>query len=207
MIEFLSIIGGLFYIGALVTYLRSVSKNTSIPNTATWLIWLVIFSMNTATYFMVTHKNLWQSLITIVATTGVFSIFLYSLFKGKFAKIGLIEIICLVIAFIVGIIWKITHDPILANLLLQFIYAISFMPMIIGLAKGKIRETAIPWLLAFSAYVPTIIIIIINWETVSWVGLVHPIVNGIMGNGAIILLAIVKNNRAAVSVISIQSHN
>lgn len=195
MIEILSIVGGMILIAAFFFYFKSVAKNTSTPNPATWLIWFVIFMMNTITYFMVARGSLWQTLITIVAAIGVLCIFIYSLFKGKFARIGKIEVACLATALVVGIIWKTTKDPILANLLLQFIYAVSFIPMIIGLANGRLREKTFPWVLAFSAYVPTIIIIIINWETVSWVGLVHPIVNGIMGNGAIILLAAVKNNK------------
>jgi hypothetical protein len=46
--------------------------------------------------------------------------------------------------------------------------------------------------LAFLAYIPTIIIILLNWSNASWVGLVHPIVNGLMGNGAVILLVLFK---------------
>jgi hypothetical protein len=195
MVEMLSIAGGLIEIAAFYFYFRSVAANTSTPNIATWLIWLVIFLMNTITYFMVARGNWWQSLVTIVAAGGVFFIFLYSLFRGKFAKVGAMEITCLTAALIIGIVWKTTEDAVLANLLLQFIYVISFLPMIIGLARGTLRERVLPWALAFSAYVPTIIIIIINWSSSDWVGLVHPIVNGVMGNGAIILLVLLKKRR------------
>ncbi len=199
MVEALSIVGGLTLIAAFFCYFMSVAKNTSTPNPATWLIWFVIFIMNTVTYFMVAHGSFWQSLITIVAASGILCIFVYSLFKGKFAKIGAMESVCLVTALVVGIIWKTTHNPVLANLLLQFIYVISFIPMITGLASGKLKERVLPWALAFSAYIPTLIIIFINWNTSSWVGLVHPIVNGIMGNGAIIILVLLKDAKEPVN--------
>jgi hypothetical protein len=80
---------------------------------------------------------------------------------------------------------------------LQFIYVVSFIPMITGLATGKLKERVLPWALALCAYVPTIIIIMLNWDSANWVLLVHPIVNGLMGNGAIILLVLMKRGRAA----------
>lgn len=193
MIQFLSIIGGVLLIAAFYCYFRSVAKNTSTPNPTTWLIWLVIFIMNTITYFMVARESIWQTMITIVAALGILAIFFYSLFRGKFARVGAIEVLCLVIAVAVGVVWKMTKDPILANLLLQFIYVISFVPMITGLVRGTLKEKVLPWVLAFGAYIPTIIIILINWNTSSWVGLVHPIVNGLMGNGAVILLVAIRS--------------
>lgn len=195
MTQALSIIGGLILIAAFFCYFMSVAKDTSVPNPATWLIWFVIFMMNTVTYFMVARGSVWQTLITIIAAGGVLCIFMYSLLRGKFARIGAMEVVCLVTALVVGIVWNTTRDPVLANLLLQFIYVVSFIPMISGLITGKLREKVLPWALAFCAYIPTLIIIAINWDSSSWVGLVHPIVNGIMGNGAIILLVLIKKDR------------
>lgn len=197
MTQTLSIIGGLILIAAFFCYFMSVARDTSVPNPATWLIWFVIFMMNTITYFMVARGSVWQTLITVVAAGGVLCIFTYSFFRGKFARLGIMEVVCLITALVVGIVWKTTRDPVLANLLLQFIFVVSFIPMISGLIKGKLREKVLPWALALCAYVPTLIIIAINWDSSSWVGLVHPIVNGIMGNGIIIILALIKKDRAS----------
>ncbi|MDO8643470.1 MAG: hypothetical protein Q7S00_00700, partial [bacterium] len=132
--------------------------------------------------------DLWQSMITIIATTGIFLIFLYSLFRGKFTRLGKVELFCLVAAFLVGIVWKTTGDAIFANLLLQGIYFISFIPTVLGLLKGTMKDRSLPWVLAFIAYALMIIVILLRWSEGSWAALAHPIINGLLGNGSIALI-------------------
>jgi hypothetical protein len=181
-------------ITALITYsfyFKQTIKGQSTPNPATWIVWLIVGIINAITYFSVTGNNLWQSLIVFAVTFSVFIVFVYSLFRGRFSKISGIEIISFILALGIGIFWQITSNDGLSNLLLQGIYVISFIPTIIGIIKGTGKEHYVAWVWAFTAYLFSTISIAFG-ASVNWIAFVHPIVNGLIGNGTVALLIIIK---------------
>ena len=188
MVELFSGLASLLIVLVLVAYFKQVIKGQSTPNPATWLIWSIVCTMNAVSYFLVVKGNLWQSSITIIVAVGLSSIFVYSLVKGKFGKLGKTEVICFVSAVIVGILWQITGDANLANILLQGVFLISFVPTVLGLLKRELKEKALPWNLAVVSYSCLLISVIIDIENAGWIALVHPIANGIIGNGSVALI-------------------
>ena len=184
-----STISSLMMVAVMPFYLRQVIQGTSTPNPATWFIWVIMTIMNTFTYYYVVKGDIPKFLITAIVALGVNSIFVYSIFKGKFTKPGKVEIICFMFVFVVGVFWQTTGNDIATNLLLQGIFVISFIPTISGLLKHKAREKPLPWNLATISYAFLALAIISDWGSGGWVALIHPVVIGVLGNGSVGFLA------------------
>lgn len=187
-------------ITALITYglyFKQTLKGQSTPNPSTWAIWLLVGIINAITYFSVTNNNIWQSFIVFTVTISVFVVFVYSLFKGKFSKISKTEIIVFILAIAIGIFWQITSNDRISNLLLQVIYVISYIPTINGIIKGTGKEHYIAWIAAFIAYLFSTISVGFDPQ-VDWIAFVHPIVNGLLGNGIVAVLVFYKNRKLSI---------
>jgi len=192
MSEFSIVMSNLLAIAVIVTYFRQVAHGDSIPNPSTWLLLTTISLMNAVSYFAVVQGNIWQSWYVFVMATGLSSIFLYSLFKGKFAKFGTIEIICVALAVCVGIIWKTTGNVYVAHLSLQIILWISITPTLYGLWRGTLREKAFAWNLTILSHVFAAIGILTSGSFI-WIALVYPLITGIIGNGSVVLILLLQN--------------
>ena len=182
---------------ALITYglyFRQTLKGQSTPNPSTWAIWLLVGIINSITYFSITNNNLWQSFIVIAVTFSVFIVFIYSLFKGKFSRISKIEIIVFILAIAILIFWQMTSNDRVSNLLLQAVYVVSYVPTVSGIIKGTGKEHYVAWIAAFIAYLFSTISIGFDPQ-VDWIAFVHPIVNGLLGNGAIVGLTLYKKSK------------
>ncbi|MBP9771608.1 MAG: hypothetical protein KBD16_01650 [Candidatus Pacebacteria bacterium] len=189
--ELLSLIAGATTVVVIATYFKQVLKNDSIPNPATWFIWLVVALLNTATYFTVVEKSFFLSMIAIVQSVGFVMFMGYALIRGKFGKVGNIELTSIALALLVGIFWQTTGDAKVSNLLLQVIFLISFYPTILGLVKQQLKEKPFPWFLAVASYALLILAILIDWNSTSAIALAFPIVN-ILGNGSIGFIALTQ---------------
>jgi hypothetical protein len=190
MTQIIAIVASIFNILSGATYFRQVLRNESTPNPATWLIWLIVTIMNTVSYFFVVQGNFWISFASIVLACEIFIIFILSLWKGKFTKLGKVEIISLALALLIGIYWQVTGNTTASNLALQVIFLISFYPTIYGLLYKSAAEKSTPWFLAVVSYSLQIINVLLN--PVSLLGLAFPIIN-LIGNGAIGVLAFRQN--------------
>ncbi len=172
----------------LASYLRQVVKGHSTPNPATWFIWTVTTIMNAFSYFQVVD-DFFTSLMTTTVAFGISSIFAYSLIRGKFGRLGMMEWTSLAMALVIGIFWQVSGNAVIANLLLQVILAISFIPTVRGLLKHELKEKGLPWNLSVLAYSLMILSILVD-PTVEnrLIALVYPIVNGVVGNGSVALI-------------------
>jgi hypothetical protein len=165
-------------------YLNQIRKGQSDPNATTWLIWSVVGLINTLSYIAVVQNDYWQAAITITATGGLTTIFLYSLLKGKFKKLGTVDTVCLILAAIVGALWQISGNADITNISLQAIYVISFIPTVHGILKETHKEKSLAWDLAVIAYSFSVIGVLTT-EDFRWQALFYPVVNGVLGNGAV----------------------
>lgn len=172
------------------SYCVIVTRGTIRLNPSTWIIRALVASINLVSYVLVLHGDLLRALPVMVVTAGIFFVMLYSLFNGQFSKFRPVDTACLVIAILVGIFWRLSGDPIAANLLLQVVYVISFLPTISGLRKRTLRDTPYPWAINVVAYVFMVCEILLHWEANSWVALAHPLLNGLLGNGAMVYFAL-----------------
>ncbi|MFC1687106.1 hypothetical protein ACFL0L_00820 [Patescibacteria group bacterium] len=191
-----SIFGFLAGITALVAYglyFKQAFKNQSTPNPATWSIWFFIGIINTVTFFSVTNNNIWQSFIVIAVTFSLFIVVLYAFLRGKFSKITKIEIVVFVLALAIGIFWQITSNDRMSNLLLQGIYVISYIPTVTGIITGRVKEHQAAWATVVIAYSFSTLALVFGTQ-IDWVAFVHPIVNGLLGNGVIVALILLKKS-------------
>ncbi|MFA6254754.1 MAG: hypothetical protein WC675_01820 [Patescibacteria group bacterium] len=175
-------------------YFKQIFKGQSTPNPSTWGIWFLIGIINAITYFSVTNDNLWQSFIVIAVTLSVFIILVYARIKGRFARVSNIEIIIFVLALVIGFFWQITSNDRVANLLLQGTYIISYIPTIFGIIKGTGKEHYVAWSTVIVAYLFSTISLLFD-PGVDWIAYVHPIVNGLLGNGVIVALILLKKTK------------
>lgn len=193
-ISILSIVASFFTALSMTVYVYRLFKNGSIPNPATWIIWMVIGYINLMTYFLIAKGSLLQAAPLVFVMIGISTVVVYSLLKGKFSQINGLDKVCFALSVLVGAIWQFTGDPQLANLILQVVYAISFFPTIIGLSQRRLQETMAPWGFSLIAYALMIAVVILDWSNQSWVALAHPIVNGLIGNGLVFLFAWLNKN-------------
>lgn len=187
----LQIIGSLILVLVYLFYLKQTVKGESTPNPGTWVVWFVIMGINTFTYFKVVNDDILKTAIVFVGFLGITSIMLYSLIKGKFAKLAKIDLILLALSIIIGIFWQISDNAKLSNLFLQIIIFISFLPTAIGLAQNRLKEKHWPWTLAVIAYSLQTVSLLINYDG-NLYQLFLPIINGILGNGLIPIVLIIK---------------
>lgn len=203
MSEFFSSMSGLTMTLVVFVYLGQVVRGASTPNPATWLIWFVVMSMNTVTYYFVSQGNILQIITPLVITFGIFLIVLFSLVKGKFGRVGTVDKIVLFFSCFVGVFWKTTGDPVISNLMMQVILLISFMPTVVGLIKGRLREKSLSWNLAVLSYC-FLVVSIISGSSWTWAQLAYPFFNGILGNGSVAVTVFLVKKRG-VSCLSSQT--
>ena len=175
------------------TYLIQVIKGDSTPNPATWIIWLTVSILNAITFIQVAD-TWYQGLISVTMTIFVAGLFFYSLSRKKFTPLKSIEKNVLVLTGIIGVLWLVTGNEKLANLLLQIALLFSFWPTIQGLRKGLAKEKPLPWILAVMAYVLIVSSMLLNFQG-NYVALVYPVLNGIVGNGIVAIIAILTTKK------------
>lgn len=188
MNQILSVLASLLLLGAAGSYMFGVVRSGVTPNPTMFFVRSVVAVMNTVSYFGVVHNDPFKWLVPAVSAGALVLIFLYSLFCGKFTKMRGVDIVCLVLAIIVGIVWKMTNG-VVANLLLQGVMVLAFMPAAIGIYCNRAKEKPMPWALAVASYLLMTATILIGWQG-SWEALVHPLASGIGGNGALMVLAL-----------------
>ena len=191
MLQFISLFSSGMLLFVYVIYFKQVSSGDSKPNPVSWLTWAIVSSINSITYLSVVEGNYWKAGIAFVANISMISICAYAFYQRKFSKLNLFDFIILCSTVFIGIIWKITQDDRLANILVQFIFIISFIPTIYGLFINTLKEKPFPWWLAVFAYFIQIITLIINFNG-DWLELLFPFINGIVGNGSVAVLATIK---------------
>lgn len=184
-------IASLLGLATVVIYLSKVIKGSTTPNTATWLIVAVVITMNTVSYFAVVGGDLKKAAIGITVNVGILVVFGYSLAKGKFARLQKFDAVSLAMALIIGVVWKASGDAIIANMALQSVLFISFIPTFLGIMRRQLRDHPLPWGLAVIAY-GFQILTVISADSWNWPELIYPFVNGIIGNGMVAVAIVWK---------------
>jgi len=151
--------------------------------------------MNAISFFLITDGNFWQSFYVLVVASGLVSIFIYSFFRGKFGKLGKPEKIVAVLVLLVGVAWKVTGNPYIANISLQIIFLLSVIPTIIGVLRGHLIEKELPWYLAVASHGFATMGIITS-GSFTWTSLVYPLVTGVLGNGVVAVAVFCQNKKS-----------
>ncbi|MEK7606057.1 MAG: hypothetical protein AAB458_00450 [Patescibacteria group bacterium] len=191
----LALVASLFLLGTVALYLYYLITGEKVtPNPATFLIRSIVSIINVALYFQVADGSWLKTVVTVVSAAGLVGIFLYSCFKRKFSPVRILEVFCFIFAMGIVVIWWTMNDKVLANLLLQGVMLLAFWPQVNALYTNVGKELPLPWALATTAYVLMTLVVLGSPSGWAWPQLVHPIAVGILGNGALMVLAFRQNN-------------
>lgn len=193
MAQLFGILAGILMLLAGVVILIQIKKGLSIPNLTTWLVVLLISIINAITFYNVVRGNIYQSLIMFTSLFTVVLVFFYALNGGKFARLTSFDIFIFSITLFVGILWKLSSDDRMANLLVQLVIFIANLATIIGLWRGTLREYYLGWIIAGLSYVFAVLGLIIA-HTTDWLAFFGPVLNGIICNGVVLMLSLKKKN-------------
>ncbi len=173
-------------------YFFQARRGTSIPSITSWFIWVVGLIINAITYTIIVDVHWGKSLIAVVTAILLTSLFIYLFRQKKFAKFNSYERKFLWFIGGVLILWLLFGAR-EANVVLQIIMFAASIPTIKGLWTGRLKEAPPVWVAAVLAYVFSIASIIIDFKgdyTNLAYELAYPFINGILGNGSILILSI-----------------
>jgi hypothetical protein len=135
----------------------------------------------------------WIAAANIVVAISFVFIFLYSFVRGRYAKFTPVDKISLIVGLLTVTVWKLTGDAITAQLILQVAVMISFLPTIVGLFQGNLRERPLPWFIGVLSYFFVTAAVLVQSGISNWPALVYPLIVGVGINGLIGFLAIAQD--------------
>ncbi len=183
------LIAGLFFI-------LQIKRGVSTPNLTTWLITLLVSLINAFTFHQIVHRNPYHSLVIFMSLLTIIVIFFYALSKNKFARLNLFDLIVLGMAIFVGILWKVSSDDRVANILVQVVIFVAGSATIVGLIQKKLHEYYVSWLFAICAYIIAITGLLLSGNH-DWLAYFGPLVNGIIGNGIVLIICLIQNKNTS----------
>ncbi len=203
----LAILAGVVLGCAYSLYLWQTYGKQSTPNLTTWLIGFPTALVNYLTYTRL-FRDRSRSAVALVAVGLTLLVALYALWAGAFTTPKWYDMFCTVMAMAIGMIWYYRRQWLLlqlspdavdreekerylagkANITLQFVFLASFLPTLYGLWLGTGHEYALAWFVATAAYGIQILAIRVDWDG-RYSSFAFPVINGIICNGAVAVLA------------------
>jgi hypothetical protein len=181
----LTSIACILLIAGAILYIWNTKRNGVTPNPAQFLIRTGVAVINSIVYFHAAEMNFRKTSITFSSIFCMISISIYCWVNGKFAAIRKIDIVCISSAVIVTLFWLLTNDKTLATWILQAVILLGIFPAVQGICTGVLKELPLTWFLGVAAY--SLIIFVLYIENSSFDLYVHPVIGGIIGNGALFL--------------------
>lgn len=187
--KLLQMVAPFFLLAIPFVVLPRVMSGVIRPNAVTFLIRSVVAIMNMITYFLMTDKEIFKSLVMIMSTISLSSIFIVCLIKNGIGKMNFYDKACGILSIVAIIIWK-TSNPTVANIAIQAVIVLAAVPTIQGIMSKRNREIPLPWMMATTAYTLNIVALyLLNAPSVQ---LIHLFVCAV-SNTAIALLAYKTN--------------
>lgn len=169
----LGILAGLLHVLAFILYNKQMLNGTSQPNSATWILWTFLTVLNVSSYAVMSDDWV-KYILPLASSISCILTFLFSLYKGKLSKIDPWDGLALGIGIISSFAWWYYNSATYANLILQVSIAISFVPTYRGVWNNPRKEKSLPWYIWSSAYILSIIVIILRWQN-QYEDLVYPL--------------------------------
>jgi hypothetical protein len=155
MIIFLpQIITFLCVLASTLIYIKGIRNNTVKPILATRVFLLLAFSLSALTNFKQTGiHGLWANMFNIADVLSILATFIaMAKSKNNRTKFTKFEKICLYIVILIFLMWIVSGQNILANILIQIILVIAYLPTLIHLWKSEENtESLSAWSLDFLA--------------------------------------------------------
>ncbi|HBL39928.1 TPA: hypothetical protein DDZ10_04680 [Candidatus Uhrbacteria bacterium] len=195
----LTLTGSALFCVAPVIYILHVHRQEITPNPATWFIWALVSSSNASFYYTNAPQNeKFLAILAVLSAVVMMIVFAYTRYKHSFGVMRWVEWASIVLTGTVMLIWATTRGlegaEGLASAMMQAPMLIGFIPTYIGLTRGNGRERPWPWIFGGSAYVFQIAALTLSPDQ-DWTRYAWPIVNGLIGNGGVILLIFFSNKR------------
>ena len=150
----LSIVAALFDAGGYAFYFFHIHGGSTLPNPASWTIWVLLAALNALTFWKASNDAL-ATLQFFVGAGMCMGIFLYALGAGAFTPLNVIDISILIFCVATCAIWYFTRNALYANLVLVGVGAISVYPLIAGVVMHPAIERPHAWILWTCAFVVT----------------------------------------------------
>jgi len=146
---------------AYVLYNIQTRLGQSKPNPASWSVWTVLAIIN-AFSFRELSGDLVSTLQSFIGSAACIFTFAYSLFRGKFSRLGGKELFILAMSLLAVLVWWIFQSAVYANVIVLLSILISFKPTFDGVFKDPFKETPRSWWMWALAYGLTTLSVLIR---------------------------------------------
>lgn len=172
----LTLVASAIFLIAWALYNQGLIRGKSKPSIVAWVVFSFITLVNSSSYLSL--SGTWVK--TAVALTDCFvcistSVLILVLLRPAWEDIDFWDRM----AFVAGIVsiaaWAISGSPTVANVLIQSGYFFGMVPTARNAWKNSANEPALPWFIWSSAFVLSILVVVIEWAGNPW-ELINPIV-------------------------------
>ena len=204
MVLILSIIAGIINAISQLQYIYYLVSKKIILNKATWGISAAMMCLQAGSYYQIVKTgNPWIATSSIIVATSFVFIFLYSFIYGRYAKLSFSDKISFIVGLVTVVLWKLTGNAKMANIILTTAVIISFIPTVIGLFQGRLREKPWPWFVGPLSHLFVVASIFLQSGFSNPVAFAYPLIVGIFMNSFIGFQAIAQD-RGYLSVPSMK---
>ncbi len=186
---FLSVLAAVLSGAAYVIYFFQVWNGGSVPNPASWSVWVLLATMNALTFWK-GSKDLLAAMQFFTGSVGCAVVWVYTLAVGRFSPLDTMAWTVLVSCVIACFVWKLKSAR-YANVVIAGIFLWSAVPTIHGVLLNGNVERALPWYLWTSAFAISFINVTIRRDRKDprwWLLLAVPIV-GVVMHGLVAIAA------------------
>ncbi len=160
------------HIIAYILYNRNIARQNCRPSITGWLLGSFVSILNAISYFLMTGDFIKTILPAESTLFHIFTIFMLWR-KGNFVKIDTYDKLTFVIGLLVIFVWWRYQNASYANLLLQFCYLISMIPIYRNELKDNKNERPLPWFLWALAHTFNTGTVIARWQK-HWPDIIYP---------------------------------
>jgi len=130
---------------SLIPYVRGMLKGAVRPNVVTFGLWTLIELF--ALWAQMSAGASWSALLLVAASFNTGLIAILCMFGYGYKKYGLLDGLCLALAVVALILWRLTQEPVTAIIFLWFADFIACVPTIMKAYRDPHSENALAWLL------------------------------------------------------------
>lgn len=151
------------HLSGYVAYARLAGRGEARLNTATWILWVFLSSLNAASYLMMSGDPT-KSVVAFTGATACTVTLAYALRTGKASRIAAGDAAALLAGLVAAGAWWFWRSATYANLILQAGFVISMIPTYRGVLRDPKAEPPLPWFLWGSAYATNLCVIALRWQ-------------------------------------------
>lgn len=170
----LSIVAGLLYAIGYMFYYRNILKNDPKPNPVSWGIWAALSLLSTGSYFTATG-DWWKNVIPLMNIALCFGAFVLLVIHAKRKKLTWVDWTAIIMGIVVIVVWISSKSALQANMLVQVVIIIGFIPTWKNVWSEPRSEQRTPWLIWTTSFFIATIVVLLRWKEGHWYDLVYPI--------------------------------